>query len=624
MRRIRISPRTAVVIHDLMMVALAWELAWLVRFNLSFAHVEWEPNLASLALVLITQAFILWPIGLYRGLWRFASLPDLWNIVRAAATGTILSILVLFLILRLEGIPRSVLLMYPLFLVFLLGGPRLGYRLWKDRALNLKALQGGRRVLVIGAGSAGEALVRDMRRDGLYCPVGFIDDQRRLWHTQIHGVPVLGGLDRLAEIARTQDAEIIVIAAPSASNAQMQRMVEACERTGKPLRTLPRLVDVMNGEVSVKALRDVSIDDLLGRDKVRLDWQVIQAGVTGKVVMVSGGGGSIGAELCRQIARLGPNALVVYERNEYNLFQIEMELRQQFPKLGLHAILGDIGDEVAIDRAFAAFNPQVVFHAAAYKHVPMLQYQAREAVRNNVIGTVTLSRSAIRNGCERFVLISTDKAVNPSSVMGATKRLAEMCCEALNGTGATRFITVRFGNVLGSAGSVVPLFQEQIRRGGPVTVTHPEMTRYFMTIPEAAQLILQAAGIGAGGEIFVLDMGEPVRITYLAEQLIRLSGRVPGDDIRIEFTGTRPGERLHEELFHQDERLEQTTHHKIMLARHRRAEWSVLERALVEIRDGCERFDEGRLNEILNRLVPEMSRPPEDFSNVITLQRGVS
>jgi FlaA1/EpsC-like NDP-sugar epimerase len=290
----------------------------------------------------------------------------------------------------------------------------------------------------------------------------------------------------------------------------------------------------------------------------------------------------------------------------------------------LHAILGDIGDEVAIDRAFAAFNPQVVFHAAAYKHVPMLQYQAREAVRNNVIGTVTLSRSAIRNGCERFVLISTDKAVNPSSVMGATKRLAEMCCEALNGTGATRFITVRFGNVLGSAGSVVPLFQEQIRRGGPVTVTHPEMTRYFMTIPEAAQLILQAAGIGAGGEIFVLDMGEPVRITYLAEQLIRLSGRVPGDDIRIEFTGTRPGERLHEELFHQDERLEQTTHHKIMLARHRRAEWSVLERALVEIRDGCERFDEGRLNEILNRLVPEMSRPPEDFSNVITLQRGVS
>lgn len=620
---IRINRRTAVIAHDLFMVALAWELAWLARFNFSFSAVDWQANLSSLPSVLITQGVILWPIGLYRGLWRFASLPDLWNIVRAAVFGAVASMLVLFLATRLQGVPRSMVVLYPLFLVFLLGGPRLGYRLWKDRALNLKALHGGRRVLVIGAGRAGEMLVRDMRRDGQYCPVGLLDDQQKLRNTQIHGVSVLDGVERLADVVRLHDVEFIVIAVPSATNAQMRRFVELCERSGKPFRTLPRLSDMVQGESAIKALREVAINDLLGRDKVRLDWHAIQSGLTGKVVMVSGGGGSIGSELCRQIARLGPDSLVVFERNEYNLYRVEMELRQQFPSVRLHALLGDVSDAAAVENALATHVPEVIFHAAAYKHVPILQCQAREAARNNVLGTVTLARAAIRRGCKKFVLISTDKAVNPTSVMGTSKRVAEICCEAFNQLDGTRFVTVRFGNVLGSAGSVVPLFQEQIRNGGPVTVTHPEMTRYFMTIPEAAQLILQAGAMGQGGEIFVLNMGEPVHISYLAEQLIRLSGREPGKDIRIEYVGLRPGERLREELFHQDERLEQTAHNKILLARHRPAERLVLERALAELADACDRFDEDRIGALLKNLVPEMIQADSETSKVIALQKGV-
>ena len=616
--------RHAVVAHDLCMVILAWELAWLARYNFVFEGFSWAANLSSLFVVCVTQAAILWPFGLYRGLWRFASLQDLWNITRAAAFGVLCIAIVLILRNRMEGVPRTTLVLYPVFLTFLLGGPRLAYRLWKDRRVSLKTLSGGKRVLIIGAGKAGEMLIRDMLRDGHYLPVGMVDDQRRLWNTLIHGVPVLGGIENLVEIAGNDDIDFIVIAIPSASNVQMQRIVDHCERTGLQFRTLPRLFDMVQGNVTVEVLRDVSIDDLLGREKVRLDWRAIESGLGGKTVMVSGGGGSIGAELCHQIARLGPHALVIFERSEYNLYRIEMDLRRQYPGLRLHSLLGDVGDTAAVNHALSTYSPQVVFHAAAYKHVPILQFQGREAVRNNVIGTWTLAEATIRYNCEKFVLISTDKAVNPTSVMGASKRLAEICCEALNHQRRTRFVTVRFGNVLASAGSVVPLFQEQIRAGGPVTVTHPEMTRYFMTIPEAAQLILQAGAMAQGGEIYVLDMGEPISISYLAEQMIRLSGRVPGKDIRIEYTGLRPGERLREELFHKDEHLEKTGHHKILLARHRSAEWQVLAPRLAELRDACNQFDEARISDLIRQLVPELSNDNAKISNVISLQKGAS
>jgi FlaA1/EpsC-like NDP-sugar epimerase len=525
----------------------------------------------------------------------------------------------------LAQIPRSILLLYPVFLVGFLGAPRLLYRYWKDRTLSLQAMRQGRRVLVLGAGRSAEALIRDMIRDGRYHPVGILDDESTLKHTEIQGVPVLGSLARLEDVARNSEAEFIVIAMPSATNAEMQRVVCLCEATGLPFRTLPRLVDQLHSESSVNALREVSIDDLLGRDVVSLDLPAVQENLSGRVVMVSGGGGSIGAELCRQIAGLGPKLLVILDQSELNLFSIDRELRQNFPDLHLQAVLGDVTDEAAVNHVLNTHKPQVIFHAAAYKHVPMLQVQAREGVRNNVLGTWRLATAARRHGCRKFVLISTDKAVNPSSLMGATKRIAEVICECFNQFDGTRFVTVRFGNVLGSAGSVVPLFQEQIRNGGPVTVTHPDMTRFFMTIPEATQLILQAGSMGQGGEIFVLDMGEPVRIAYLAEQLIRLSGRVPGREIRIEYTGIRPGERLHEELFHEDERLEKTGHRKIFRARQRPVDSGNLEQIMQEFVRACDEFDEDAIGALVRRLVPEMRNGDStEASNIVAFKRGVS
>jgi FlaA1/EpsC-like NDP-sugar epimerase len=616
---IYINRRTTVIVHDLLMVGLAWQLAWLARFNFYLDKINWHHNLVSMLIVMVMQGMLLWSVGLYRGLWRFASLPDLWSILRAVFIGSLCSVLALFIAIRLEGIPRTTLILYPVFLILFLSGPRLLYRMWKEQAINLRGLSGGKRVLIVGAGDAGEALARDMLRDGEYLPVGFLDDQQRLWRTQIHGIPVLGGMDILNRIASDDDIQFIVLAIPSANNAQMQRIVALCEGTGKPFRTLPRLRDMVHGQPSVEVLQEVSIDDLLGRQKVQLDWRAIQEGIAGQTIMVSGGGGSIGAELCRQIARLGPNALIIFERNEFNLYRIEMELRQAFPRLACHVLLGDVADEVAVNHAFSTHRPDIVFHAAAYKHVPILQFQVREAVRNNILGSWVIANAAIRNGCRKFILISTDKAVNPTSIMGATKRITEIGCEALNMQGQTRFVTVRFGNVLGSAGSVVPLFQEQIRAGGPVTVTHPEMSRYFMTIPEATQLILQAGAMGKGGEIFVLDMGEPVRIAYLAEQMIRLSGRIPGRDVRIEFTGLRPGERLQEELFHQGEQLKPTPHEKILLAQHRAVERQVLDQTLKEMIVACESFDEAQIHALIKQLVPEMGGREQLPFNVVAL-----
>ncbi len=620
-----LSPRTAVIVHDLLMIALAWELAWLARFNFSLPTDNyWQANLKTLPLVLLVQGLIAWRFGLYRGLWRFASLPDLWNIFRAALLGALSVTLVLFVAIRLEDVPRSVLILYPMFLIFLLGGPRLAYRLYKDHSLNLHATSPGKRVLILGAGRAGEAVARDMLRDDSYLPAGFLDDSPRLLKARIQGVPVLGRIADLAGVVADYDIDMLFIAIPSAGNAEMQRIVGLCAGTGKPVRTLPPLSAMLGNEAQpLSELKEVSIDDLLGRDKVELDWGLIRDGLAGRRVLVTGGGGSIGSELCRQVARMGPRSLLIFEQSEFNLYEIERSLRAEFPALDIQARLGDVLDRQAVARAFTDFAPHIVFHAAAYKHVPILQSQAREAARNNIVGTRILAEAADRAACEKFVMVSTDKAVNPSSVMGASKRVAEMFCEALNRRSGTRFVTVRFGNVLGSAGSVVPLFQEQIRNGGPVTVTHREMRRYFMTIPEASQLILQAGAMGQGGEIYVLDMGEPVRIAFLAEQMIRLSGKQPGVDIPIEYTGVRPGEKLHEELFHQSEDLVATGHAKILQARHRGEDWERLNEMLERLERACYEYAESSVLEILRTLVPEMQAPPADgATNIIPLTRS--
>ena len=613
----KIHPRFAVVVHDLTMVWLAWTAITSIRW--SFESVRPELGLfgPEVCLVLASQGLIFWITGLYKGLWRFASLPDLWNILRAATLGALAISVTLFLYNRLATVPRTVLLVYTPTLALLLGFPRLAYRYWKDNRLDFLSRSPAMRVLVLGAGRAGDTLVRGLVRESRYRLVGMLDDNPQIRGARIHGVPVLGTLEQLPDLARETAAQMLLIAMPSATSVQMQRVVGFCEQTGLPFRTMPRLADVVAGRSSFGELKEVAIEDLLGREQVQLDWTSIRTGISGKRVLVTGGGGSIGSELCRQVARLGAASLTILELSEYNLYRIEQELRREFPELLLDARIGDCGDAVGCERVFSLARPQVVFHAAAYKHVPLLQDQLREAFRNNVLGTHVGAEAADRHGVECFVLISTDKAVNPSSIMGACKRAAEIYCQNFAAHSDTRFITVRFGNVLDSAGSVVPLFRKQIRAGGPVTVTHPEITRYFMTIPEACQLILQAAVLGKGGEIFALDMGEPVKIAYLAEQMIRLAGKQPGRDVEIAFTGLRAGEKLFEELFHPLENYQATTHAKIYLAQPRSMAWSLLTMLMQQAGQAVHEFDEVQLRRILDQLLPEFEARESDTTATV-------
>ncbi len=599
--------RSLAILHDLLMIPVAWLGAYWLRFNLEpLPGVYFSAALEALLVVVVIQALAFRIFGLYRGVWRFASLPDLIRIGKAVLIGTAFSAVTLFLIARMEGIPRSVFPLYTLLLVWLLGSSRLFVRWLKERRTYRIT---GKRVLVVGAGRAGEMLVRDLlrSRDEWYEPVGFVDDSRKKQGREIRGVRVFGSCDEITDLAERLEVDFIVLAIPSANSAQMRRLVGLCEKAGVPVRTLPPMDRLMSGEVTVNQLRDVSLDDLLGREPVSLDWQAVRLGIRDKRVLVTGAGGSIGSELCRQIAKLNPVQIVLLDHSEFNLYSIELELQNAFPNLDIRHCLNSVADQPAMEKMMSRYRPEIIFHAAAYKHVPMLEGQIREAVQNNIQGTIQVAELADRYRCEAFVMISTDKAVNPANVMGASKRAAEIFCENLNRRSETRFITVRFGNVLGSAGSVVPLFNEQIRSGGPVTVTHREITRFFMTISESCQLILQASVMGAGGEIFVLDMGEPVKIAYLAEQMIRLSGKVPGDDIEIVYTGLRPGEKLYEELFHETEALQSTSHNKILLARHREFDWARLNNIIERIKDACAMVDEQRLRELLGELVPEWS-----------------
>jgi FlaA1/EpsC-like NDP-sugar epimerase len=611
--RILRHPRLAVIAHDLVMVVMSWlAAAWIIHRGGIGGIVESLPLFLELFLVLTVQGLVLWATGLYKGLWRFASFPDLWNIARAAAFGTILiiSALTIFHGVEVRQMMGSV-LVYPGILFLTLGLPRMCYRFWKDsRMPDTKRDVGLERALVLGAGRSGALLERELRHRGAFDVVGFLDDDARLRGAQVHGVPVLGSIDQLPRVAREVSADLAIIAMPSATNQQMRAVVEICEKSGIKFRTLPTLNDLGNKATRIDDLKRVAIDDLLGREPVSLVWDSIREGLAGKRVMITGGGGSIGSELCRQIARLNPVELVVVDNGEYALYRIDHELRNEFQDLIFYSVLGDICDSATVEKVIGEYKPDMVFHAAAYKHLPILQTQVREAFRNNVLGTMRLAEAAERHNVGTFVLISTDKAVNPANIMGATKRVAEMYCQTVNNRSNTRYITVRFGNVLNSNGSVVPLFKEQIAKGGPVTVTHPEISRYFMTISEASQLIMQAAVLGEGGEIYVLDMGEPIKITYLAEQLIRLSGKEPGKDIPIVFTGLRPGEKLFEELFHELEPYEQTQHEKIFLAHPRQANWDDLGTALRDAELAVRRYDTQKLKHILLQLVPELAKTP--------------
>ncbi len=557
--------------HDVVFAGVAWLAAFWLRFNLELPPADFaRVAVLTLPSVLAVHAVAFWILGLYRGLWRYASLPDLQRILVAVAVAA-LAVPALFTLVALDTpVPRSVYLIMPVLLIGAMCGSRLLYRASKERRLlGMVRHPGAAPVLVIGAGTAAASLLRDLANSNQWRVVGLLDDDAGKHGSEIQGVKILGGLERLAAVAQQRAVTQAIIAMPGATHGQRKRAVELCTAAGLQVMTVPSYADLVSGKVSVSELRNVELDDLLGRDPVSLDDAGLRGLIEGKCVLVTGAGGSIGAELCRQIARFSPGRLVLFELSEYALYTVEQEFRDRLPGVPIAAVIGDAKSAPRVGEVFARFQPQVIFHAAAYKHVPLMEGEnAFQAVANNVLSTVVVARAAQTAGAAKFVLVSTDKAVNPTNVMGASKRLAEIACQRLQQAGGTQFVIVRFGNVLGSTGSVIPRFREQIARGGPLTVTHPEIQRYFMSIPEATQLVLQAALMGKGGEIYVLDMGEPVKIADLARQLIRLSG-LSENDIRIVYTGLRPGEKLYEELLADAEHTLPTPHPKLRVARAR-------------------------------------------------------
>jgi FlaA1/EpsC-like NDP-sugar epimerase len=555
-------------VHDLVAASLAWMAGYALRFNFEIPTNFIDAMLRNLLWIIPLQAVIFYSFGLYRGIWRFASIPDLRRIALAAGTAGLAIPALLLMLQRLGDVPRSVLVLHPLLLVLIMGGSRFIYRAWKDGHLISPRHIDAEPVLVIGAGAAAAALLRDLVGNSRWRVVGLLDDDPAKLRLQIQGVTVFGRPDQIVEVAGRLSATTAIIAMPSASVAERRRVVEAVVAAGLKALMVPALADALAGRVMASDVRKVELEDLLGRDAVALDCAGLSAQIQDHLVLVTGAGGSIGSELCRQISRFQPERLVLLENSEFALYRMEQELAAPTD----WCAIADVTDAHRLHAVFEANRPEIVFHAAAYKHVPLMEGQnAWAAVRNNVLGTLQVARAAMHSGAREFVLISTDKAVNPTNVMGATKRLAEMVCQAVQVHSAvTRFVMVRFGNVLGSSGSVIPKFREQIAAGGPVTVTDPEIIRYFMLIPEAAQLVLQAGLLASrsesGGQIFVLDMGEPIKIADLARDMIRLSGFTE-DEIKIKFTGLRPGEKLYEELLADNETTMPTPHPKLRVAR---------------------------------------------------------
>lgn len=558
--------RVLIVLYHAAAVAASNYLAFYIRFEGAIPELYRELIPYSIILLLLVRLPLFHLFGLYKGLWRYSGMTDLQKLITATSLGSLVLGMIVYWGFGHRAYPRSVMIIDWLLVMGSCGGVRFAMRSYRD--FMHRKDKPGKRILVIGAGNAGELIVRDMLNNPFYeyDPIGFIDDDVAKKGLTIHGVPILGARADLAAIMKEYAPEEIILAIPSASNLELQQIMKELYEYKLPISTLPNLADIIGGRVSVSQIRKLELEDLLERPKVEADMGRLLEFVSGKSVMITGGGGSIGSELCRQVAALGAKAVVAYERHENSLYNIEMDFKRNLPNAPFYPVVGDINDRQRVEETIEAFRPDIIFHAAAHKHVPMMELNPREAIKNNVLGTRRVALIAEKYGVGSFVFISTDKAVNPTSVMGATKRACELVVSALGADSATKFITVRFGNVLGSSGSVVPLFREQIRRGGPVTVTHPDINRFLMMIPEAVQLVLQAASIGRGGEVFVLDMGEPIKIVDLARNLIMLSGFEPDKDIKIEYVGLRPGEKLYEELFDKAEEVASTTADKVMMA----------------------------------------------------------
>lgn len=654
-----------VLAYDTLASLVAWVAAYWLRFNMTLPP-EYLPGLLDTVLwVVPLQTLIFWRFGLYRGIWRFASLPDLRRILIAVGVVALATPAALILFRIQAIVPRSVLLLDPLLLILIMGGSRLMYRLWKEHRLTGLLSRDRQSVLVAGAGSAADVLLRELKRSPSRWRVeGLFDDDEGKIGRRMQDIPVLGRLADLPRYARHMDVRDVILALPSAQHAVRRQWTEAFTAAGLNVLTVPSLEDLMNGRVAISSLRPIQLDDLLGRDPVKLDDAGLSQCLGNAVILVTGAGGSIGSELCRQIAHFRPACLVMLEQSEYALYRMEQEFARCMPELRVVSVIGDVKDARRLEEIMSAHRPSVVFHAAAYKHVPLMEQEnALQALKNNVLGTFVLARAARAAGVRKFVMVSTDKAVNPTNVMGASKRLAEMVCQVLRAEsadargaagrtlspnpsnplsrplsprerggsslpsptggeggggerGGTRFISVRFGNVLGSSGSVIPKFQQQIEAGGPVTVTHPEITRFFMSIPEAAQLVLQAGLMGEGGEIFVLDMGEPIRIADLARLMIKLAGKTE-DEIEIVYSGLRPGEKLYEELLADEETTLPTPHPKLRVARARAVDETQL-RAILDWIEGTAGSSDDQVRARLREWLPEY-RPSEAASSTVQI-----
>jgi FlaA1/EpsC-like NDP-sugar epimerase len=571
------------ILHDILAAIIAWYVAFQLRFNFATPSGYLEIIFITAPAVITIEFLSFRFFGLYRGMWRFASLPDLKRILKAVFVSS-LAISFASLIAQPQIIiPRSVLILNPLLLVLIMGGSRFAYRAWKERRLFNPIVQQGKPVIVLGVEEAAISLIKELTKSQEWNVVALLDDNTLMHNREFMHIRVEGAIDVLPEIAQKYDCAHCIIAMPSANHLARKHAVNIANSIQMEVLTLPAMNDLMSGKVSISQVRKVDVEDLLGRDVVNLDNAGLSDMITGNTVLVSGAAGSIGSELCRQVLTFQPKKLVCIDISEYALYLLQQEFAQRDTSTQLLYIVADVKNKTRMNHVLLTHQPKLVLHAAAYKHVPMMEdFNVSEALLNNAFGTYQFASACQTAQVEKFVLISTDKAVNPTNVMGASKRLAELVCQSLQpkkpskNAPKTQFITVRFGNVLGSSGSVIPKFREQIARGGPITITHPEITRYFMSIPEAAQLVLQAGTMGKGGEIFVLDMGEPVKIIDLARDMIKLSG-LHHEEIRIEFTGLRPGEKLYEELLADDENTLPTNHEKLRIAQARSVSTAWLE-----------------------------------------------
>lgn len=619
------------ILSDAVIFVAAIFLAYLFRFEFVLDSYNIRQILFLIVWMIPLKIAVFLAFGIYRGMWRFTSIKDFWLLAQACALSFLLVISIILFVERFAGYSRAVFVIDGFFSFLFICGKLILIRTFFAYYTNEKGITGllsnttAKKVLIIGAGSAGEKILREIldNQQLNHRVIGFIDDDPEKQKSLIHRIPVLGNIEKLPDILKKADVQEILIAIPSASGEQIRRVVDICRSCNIPYKTLPGIGELIDGRVSVKALRDISYEDLLGRSAVQLDVKGIYNFLDGKTVLITGCGGSIGSELCRQVIKYQPRKLILLDESESNLFSIQMEMQNENYYRNCEAVLGQVQDQALMNDIFGKYKPEVVFHAAAFKHVPMLEKNPWQAVTNNIIGSRVVMETAIRHQAQRFVLVSTDKAVRPTSVMGASKRVAEliMQCQQENGT---KLMAVRFGNVVGSSGSVIPLFRRQIEHGGPVTVTHPEVNRFFMTIPEASQMILQAGTMGNGGEIFFLKMGTPVKIADMARDLIRLSGKEPDVDIKIVYTGLRDGEKLYEELITIGEDILPTSHSKVMVlrsstcfngAKNAQEGCQSLYREIDELAMIAARHDAKGIKRKLKEIVPEFT--PQESEGVI-------